>query len=113
MATELYFLTAQPSNVVLRLDGTILEVLMSGQSRSMRVHVNMATIELLPSRHGDQVCVRLSAWGHPEQPVATAATGWDGVYTFSVPVAQQPALEQFVAEVQAARVPGTPFTKVL
>jgi len=38
-------------------------------------------------------------------------TGWEGAYGFTVLVAEQAAHERFIAEVEARRVPGTPFVK--
>ena len=96
-------------DLVLRLDGGVIELLMISRDGAYRVHANHAQVSLRPTKHGDEVDVRIGTnyrqGGQPSGPIVTE----DDVYApwgpFKVPISEQDRLVELFAEAERRRVP--------
>jgi hypothetical protein len=96
-------------DLVLRLDGSVIELLMISRDGSYRTHANHAQVSLKPTKQGDEVEVRIGTnyrqEGRPSGPIVTD----DDVHApwgpFKVPIAEQDRLLELFAEAERRRVP--------
>jgi hypothetical protein len=96
-------------DVVLRLDGGVIELLMISRDGAYRVHANHAQVSLQPTKHGDQVEVRIGtnyrSEGEPTGPIVVE----DDVHApwgpFKLAITEADRLREFFAEAERRRVP--------
>ena len=88
---------------ILRLDGTMLELVARYLEETLRLHVNLATASVQPTGRGDMLEVRVGLGGTLDTPLLQdKVTG--GSRQFQVPISETRALAEFFAEAQRRRV---------
>ena len=96
-------------DLVLRLDGSVIELLMVSRDGAFRVHANHAQVSLRPSKHGDEVEVRLGKnyreEGAPSGPIVVDGEVHAPWGPFKVPINETDRLVELFAEAERRRVP--------
>jgi hypothetical protein len=95
-------------DLVLRLDGSVIELLMISRDGSYRVHADHAQVSLRPTKRGDEVEVRIGTnygrEGEPSGPIVV-----DDVHApwgpFKVPITELDRLGELFDEAERRRVP--------
>jgi hypothetical protein len=103
METELAY-----GDLILRLDGAVIEVLSTSRTETLRIHANHLCVNLTPTKKGDQLEVRIGTrrTGEPQGPIVVTD---DKVSAprgpFKVALAEEPRLQELFAEAERRRVP--------
>ena len=96
-------------DLVLRLDGSVIELLMISRDGAYRVHANHAQASLKPTKHGDQLEVRIGTnyrtGGEPSGPIVVDGDVRAPWGPFKVPISEGDRLLALFTEAERRRVP--------
>ena len=96
-------------DLILRLDGAVIELLSITREGSLRIHANHAQVSLQPSNHGDQIEVRIGQnygqEGDPQGPIVVDGNVHAPWGPFKVDVSEESRLRDLFAEAERRRVP--------